>query len=315
MMNDKKILIILDSNSLLHRAYHALPHLTTKKGELVNAIYGFLLVLFKTIREFEPDYISACFDTPQPTFRHQTFKEYKAKRPPTPEDLSPQISKLKEVLKIFNIQTFEKEGFEADDIIATISKLAHQQQIAPKLETIVLSGDLDTLQLIDDYTKVYFLKKGVKETILYDKNRVQERYGVSAPQLLDFKALIGDPSDNIPGVSSIGEKTATRLIQQFNNLENLYQKLPSQEKLKTKLLEFQKQVFLNKTLVKLDKDVAIDFNLKECQRKEYNREKVIQLLKELEFQSLINRLPEIERKVEKKKNREKGPIKENLRLW
>jgi len=315
MMNDKKILIILDSNSLLHRAYHALPHLTTKKGELVNAIYGFLLVLFKTIREFEPDYISACFDTPQPTFRHQTFKEYKAKRPPTPEDLSPQISKLKEVLKIFNIQTFEKEGFEADDIIATISKLAHQQQIAPKLETIVLSGDLDTLQLIDDYTKVYFLKKGVKETILYDKNRVQERYGVSAPQLLDFKALIGDPSDNIPGVPSIGEKTATRLIQQFNNLENLYQKLPSQEKLKTKLLEFQKQVFLNKTLVKLDKDVAIDFNLKECQRKEYNREKVIQLLKELEFQSLINRLPEIERKVEKKKNREKGPIKENLRLW
>jgi len=315
MMNDKKILIILDSNSLLHRAYHALPHLTTKKGELVNAIYGFLLVLFKTIREFEPDYISACFDTPQPTFRHQTFKEYKAKRPPTPEDLSPQISKLKEVLKIFNIQTFEKEGFEADDIIATISKLAHQQQIAPKLETIVLSGDLDTLQLIDDYTKVYFLKKGVKETILYDKNRVQERYGVSAPQLLDFKALIGDPSDNIPGVPSIGEKTATRLIQQFNNLENLYQKLPSQEKLKTKLLEFQKQVFLNKTLVKLDKDVAIDFNLKECQRKEYNREKVIQLLKELEFQSLINRLPEIERKVEKKKNKEKGPIKENLRLW
>jgi len=315
MMNDKKILIILDSNSLLHRAYHALPHLTTKKGELVNAIYGFLLVLFKTIREFEPDYIAACFDTPQPTFRHKAFKEYKAKRPPTPEDLSSQISKLKEVLKTFNIQTFEKEGFEADDIIAAIANLALQQKTSPKLETIVLSGDLDTLQLVDDYTKVYFLKKGVKETILYDKNRVRERYGISVPQLLDLKALIGDPSDNLPGVPGIGEKTASQLIKQFNNLENLYQKLPNQEKLKTKLLEFKEQVFLNKTLVKLDKDVAIEFNLKQCQRKEYNREKVIQLLKELEFQSLINRLPEIEGKVQKKNNKEQETIKENLRLW
>jgi len=312
---EKKRLIVIDSNSVIHRAYHALPHLTTKKGELVNAVYGFLLVFLKVIKEFRPDYIAACFDFPAPTFRHKKFKEYKITRPPAPKELYQQIPKIKEILKGFNVPIFEKEGFEADDIIGTIAHLAPKRQIIPEIETIILSGDLDTLQLIDDYTKVYFLNKGVKETILYDRNRVTDRYGILPKQLLDLKALIGDPSDNIPGVPTIGEKTASRLIKQFNNLENLYQKLPTQEKLKTKLLEFKEQVFLNKTLVQLNQGVAIDFNLEKCHWEEYDKREVIQLLKELEFQSLINRLPEIEGKFQKKKNKEKEVIKENLRLW
>ena len=165
-MEPKKRLIIIDSNSIIHRAYHALPPLTTKKGELVNAVYGFLLVFFKAIKDFQPDFIAATFDFPGPTFRHKKYKEYKAKRPPAPEELYQQIPKVKEVLKSFNVPIFEKEGFEADDLIGTISKLAPKKQVLPDIETIILSGDLDTLQLINPKTKVYSLRRGVKDIIL-----------------------------------------------------------------------------------------------------------------------------------------------------
>ena len=190
---ETKRLIIIDSNSIIHRAYHALPRLTTKKGELVNAVYGFLLVFFKAIREFQPDYIAACFDFPGPTFRHKKFKEYKAKRPPTPKDLVSQIPKVKEILDAFSVLIFEKEGFEADDIIGTISCLVSRKQVLPEIETIILSGDLDILQLVDSKTKVYTLRKGVKDVVLYDENLVKEKFqGLTPEQILDFKALRGD---------------------------------------------------------------------------------------------------------------------------
>jgi DNA polymerase-1 len=166
MKEEKKRLIIIDSNSLIHRAYHALPSLTTKKGELVNAVYGFLLVFLKVIKEFQPNYIAATFDSAAPTFRHKRFKEYKAKRPPAPEELYQQIPKVKEILTAFRVPIFEKEGFEADDIIGTIAKKAPKKQVIPEIETIILSGDLDTLQLVNPKTKVYSLRKGVKDTIL-----------------------------------------------------------------------------------------------------------------------------------------------------
>jgi len=318
-MVEKKHLIILDSNSVLHRAYHALPVLTTKKGELVNAIYGFLLVLFKAIREFQPDYIVACFDTPKPTFRHKTFKEYKAKRPPTPEDLSSQISRLKEVLKIFSIQAFEKEGFEADDIIGTISRLASQKQIIPEIEAIILSGDLDTLQLVDPKTKVYLLRKGVKDTVLYDENLVKEKYqGLAPEQLIDFKALRGDPSDNIPGASGIGEKTAIHLLKEFGTIENLYKELEKEtdktKKLKPKLRELlrrqKEQVFFSKSLVCLENNVPIDFDLNKCQWGKSDKEKIIKIFRKLEFSTLIKRLPELG-----KTSKENEFVKQNLRLW
>jgi DNA polymerase-1 len=299
MQDEKKRLVIVDGNSITHRAYHALPPLTTKKGELVNAIYGFLLVFLKALREFQPDFFVATFDFPAPTFRHQEFKEYKATRPRAPDELYNQIPKIKEILKTFNVPIFEKEGFEADDLIGTIANLAPRKQIAPEIETIILSGDLDNLQLINPHTKVYVLKKGVKEIILYDEKTVKERYGLEPLQLIDFRALKGDSSDNIPGISGVGEKTAIKLLQEFGSLENLYQELKGKTEktkklkidLRDKLLQHEEQAFFSKNLAKINQNVEIDFNLKECDWKNYDREKVTKILRDFEFNSLIERLP------------------------
>jgi len=265
---EKKKLLIIDCNSLIHRAYHALPPLTTKKGELVNAVYGFLLVFFRAIKEFRPTYIAACFDFPGLTFRHKKFKEYKAKRPPTPKELYQQIPKVKEILKGFNVPIFEKEGFEADDIIGTIARSSQEKPISSKTETVIVSGDLDTLQLIGSSTRVYALKRGVKDIFLYDEKEVQKKYGLSPQQILDFKALKGDPSDNIPGVLGVGEKTATELIKKFGSLENLYKKIqiPNPRiqipnKLKEKLLRGREQAFLSKELARIEKGLSLDFGL------------------------------------------------------
>ena len=319
MVTEKKRLIIIDSNSIIHRAFHALPLLTTKNGELVNAVYGFLLVFFKAIREFQPDYIAACFDFPGPTFRHKKYKEYKAKRPPTPKELYQQIPKIKEILEAFNIPIFEKEGFEADDIIGTLAAFSTKKVIASPIETIILSGDTDILQLVNPQTKVYVLKKGVKDIVLYDENLVKEKFqGLTPEQILDFKALRGDPSDNIPGVTGVGEKTATQLIKQFRSLENLYSALNQRplpeavlsgvnQRLRALLEEYKEQAFLSKMLAQIKIDVPIDSNLEKCSFWEYNREKVINILRNLEFYSLIEKLP-VPQKLTKK-------VKENLKLW
>jgi len=298
-MSEKKRLIIIDGNALIHRAYHALPPLRTKAGELINAVYGFLLVFLKVIREFQPDYIAATFDTPQPTFRHKEFREYKIKRPPAPKELFEQIPRVKEIVKEFGVPIFEKEGFEADDLIGTIAKLAQKRQIIPEIETIILSGDLDNLQLIDKNTKVYTFKKGLKDTILYDGKTIKERYEITPPQLIDFRALKGDPSDNIPGVTGIGEKTAIQLIKDFHSLENLYREIEEKTdksktikpKIQEKLIKYKEQAFFSKTLSEIKKEVPLDFNLEKCSFGEYNKEKVAQAFKNLEFYSLIGRLP------------------------
>lgn len=296
----KKRLVIIDSNSVIHRAYHALPPLTTKKGELINAIYGFLLVFLKMIKEFQPDFIAAAFDLPYPTFRHKKFPGYKAGRPKTPKELYDQIPKIKEILRAFNVPVFEKEGYEADDIAGTIAYLAAKQQVPTKLEIIILSGDSDIFQLINPETKVCALKKGVKETVVYDEKAIKEKCpGISPTQLLDFKALRGDPSDNIPGVTGIGEKTGAQLIKEFGSLENLYNEMEKEtEKIKKlkpsvkkSLKDCEKQAFLSKMLVEIKKDAPIDFTLGQCRWKEFNRENVEQILKKYEFYSLIPRLP------------------------
>ncbi len=317
MVSEKKRLIIIDSNSLIHRAYHALPPLTTKKGELVNAVYGFLLVFLRAIREFQPDFIAACFDFPAPTFRHKKYKEYKAKRPPAPEELCRQIPKVKEILESFNVQIFEKEGFEADDIIGTIVRLAPKRQILPEVETIILSGDLDTLQLVDSHTKIYFLRKGVKDIFLYDETEVEKKYGLLSHQLLDFKALRGDPSDNIPGVTGVGEKTAAGLLSKFRSLEILYKELEENSggvkklkpKLRETLLKYKEQAFFSKDLAQIEKNVPIEFNFKKCSWKKYNKEKTIQIFKDFEFYSLIERLPEFKKPIRD----DKTPLETNQR--
>lgn len=312
MVEEKKRLIVIDGNAVIHRAYHALPPLKTKKGELVNAIYGFLLVFLKAIKELKPDYIAATFDLPAPTFRHQKYKLYKATRKKAPDELYEQIPKVKEVLENFNVPIFEKQGFEADDLIGTISKTAPKKQIlparpnfgkqnlgGPEIETIILTGDLDALQLVDKNIKVCTLRKGVKDTVLYDKEKVEEKYGGLIPeQLVDFKALRGDPSDNIPGVFGVGEKTAIALIRKFGSLENLYKELEKnsekvkeiKQSLREKLLDYKDQAFVSKMLAEIKKDVPIEFNLEKCRWKGYNKEKVIELFKNYEFKTLISRL-------------------------
>ncbi len=293
-MADKKRLIVIDSNSVIHRAFHALPPLTTKKGEVVGAVYGFLLVFLKAIREFKPDFVAACFDVKGPTFRHEKYEGYKAHRLKAPDELYEQIPKVKETLKAFGVPVYEKQGFEGDDIIGTIAKLAPKKQALPELETIIISGDSDNLQLIDAKTKVYALRKGVKDTVLYDKATVAQKYGGLTPkQLIDYRALRGDPTDNILGVPGVGEKTALDLIQKFGSVENLYQNIEDIEKPKLKqiLIQNKEQAFFSKELSTIYQNVPIDLNLEECRWDNYDKEKAAQALENFGFHSLIPRLP------------------------
>lgn len=293
---DKKI-VIIDCNSVVHRAYHALPRLTTKSGILVNAVYGFLLVLLRAINDFKPEFIIAAFDFPRPTFRHKIYKDYKAQRPKAPEDLYSQIPLIKDVLGKFGIIFFEKEGFEADDIIGTVvSKIRRSH---PGFAVIILSGDSDSFQLIDSNTKVFILKKGVKDTVLLDKTAVINKFGGLTPsQLLSFKALRGDPSDNIPGVKGIGDKTAIKLILNFGSLENLYNEIKKGTKkavglkngLKQALVKFENSAVLSKKLVRLEKNVPINFDLNKCAFGNYPKKEIINMLNKLEFYSLAKRL-------------------------
>ena len=317
-----KRLVIVDGNALIHRAYHALPKLTTKKGQVVNAVYGSLLAFFKVIKDFNPDFICACFDVPAPTFRHKEFKQYKAHRVKTPEDLVGQISKTKKVLQVFSVPIFEQEGYEADDLIGTIANKSQNSNVkiqnhisnlksdeTKNLEIIILTGDLDLLQLVNKNTKACIFKKGIKHTVLYDENKVQERYGLSPALLSDYKALVGDASDNIPGVPGVGPKTATMLLKEFGTLENLYEKLKIENSLEIEncklkisprvkkfLREGRKQAFLSKMLAEIRCDVPINFDLQKCEWKDYNKEKAVKMLEQWEFHSLIKRLPQTENK-------------------
>ncbi|PIU78231.1 MAG: DNA polymerase I, partial [Candidatus Moranbacteria bacterium CG06_land_8_20_14_3_00_43_56] len=202
----RKKLILIDSNAIIHRAYHALPLLTTKKGELVNAVYGFTSVLLNVLGKFKPDYIAATFDLKEPTFRHKEFKDYKATRVKAPDDLYEQIPQVKKIVETFNIPIVEKEGYEADDLIATFARKT--EKLHPDVEVIVVTGDLDTLQLVDENIKVFALRKGMSDSVLYGKKEILERYGLKPEQMIDYKGLRGDPSDNLPGVKGVGEKTA-----------------------------------------------------------------------------------------------------------
>lgn len=287
-------LIVIDSNALLHRAFHALPPFKTKAGQETGAIYGYLTILFKAIKDLQANYIVATFDTKGPTFRHERFKDYKAQRPTTPTGIISQIPVAKDVLKAFKIPVFAKEGVEADDLIATICTMAPKQE--KDLEIYILTGDLDNLQLVNDKVRVYTSGKGIKDTVIYDINKVRERFGVEPGQMNDFKALTGDPSDNIPGVEGVGKKTAAEIIQQYGTIKNLYEELATdtavlKPKVKEALKNNKANALLSRELVEMKKDVDIDFKVVDCKFGGYNKEEVENKLRELEFNSLINRLP------------------------
>jgi len=285
-------LLLVDANALIHRAYHALPPMTTTKGEMVNAVYGVLLILFRAIKNFEPDYMAAAFDMKGPTFRDKKFADYKAKRQQAPDELYNQIPRVKEVLAALGIPSYEKQGFEADDIIGTISQKASRAHT----KTVIISGDMDMLQLVDKHTSVSDMRKNTKDSKVFNEAAVQERFGGLAPnQMQDYKALAGDASDNIPGVEGVGEKTAIQLLLEFGSLENLYHKLENKHDLKPKLAEMlltqKKQAFLSKELASIEREVPLDFDFTDLEWREHDKVKAVELLQELGFQSLVSQIP------------------------
>jgi len=224
---NRKILVLLDAHAILHRAFHALPDFTSPKGEPTGALYGFTAFLIKVIRELKPDYIAAAYDLPKPTFRHIAYDKYKAGRTKMDDSLAKQINRSHDILKAFNVPVYSAEGFEADDVLGTIvEKIQKNPEWEKGIKTVIASGDMDTLQLVrDNDVVIYTLKKGINETIVYDEKAVVERYGFGPELIVDYKALKGDPSDNIIGVKGIGEKSATELIKKYGGIENIFAKL------------------------------------------------------------------------------------------
>ena len=286
-----KKLVLVDGNAIVHRAYHALPPLTTKKGELVNAVYGFASLLLKVINDLKPDYILATFDLKAPTFRHEEYKEYKATRVKAPDELYAQFDRVKEVVRAFNIPIYEHAGFEADDVIGTMA--AQAEKADKNLENIIVTGDLDTLQLVDKKTQVYVLRRGMSDTMIYNEAAVAEKYGLKPEQMVDYKGLRGDPSDNIPGVKGIGEKTAVELLKKYGSIENIYKNLSEiKSAVHDKLKRDKAQAILSKRLATIVRNVPVKLDLLQAMTHEFDKEKIVKLFQELNFFSLINRLPE-----------------------
>lgn len=296
-----KKLVLIDSNALVHRAFHALPPtLTSPSGVMTNAVYGFTSVLLKMFKDLKPDYIAATYDLAGPTFRHEEYEDYKAHREKAPDELYAQIPLTKEILRAFGIPIFEKQGFEADDLIGALSELGKKEK---DLQVVIVTGDMDTLQLVDGNKVVVFtLRKGLTDTITYNEEEVIKRYGIKPEQVVDFKGLKGDPSDNIPGVPGVGEKTASGLIKEFGSMEEMYKKIEAQDKklkLSPKLLEKlivnKDLAFFSKKLSTIVRNVDIDFKLEMADWKtNLDRENLEKTLKNFGFFSLVKRLNEID---------------------
>jgi DNA polymerase-1 len=282
-------LMLLDSNGLIYRGYHALPPLTTSKGDLVNAVFGFCSILLRGIQDLQPEYVAACFDLPGPTFRHEQFAAYKATRAPMPDDLRSQFPKVREVVAALRIPVYEMAGYEADDVIGTITR----DMDSRGLDTTVVTGDLDMLQIVTEHTRLMTTRQGVDATVYYDPARIWERFELRPDQMIDYKALKGDPTDNIPGIPGVGEKTAAKVIGQFGSLEGLYARLAEvkPDKLREKLAQAREQVFASRELSRIVRDLPISLDLEAARLADYDRAEVVRLFREFEFRTLIDRLP------------------------
>ncbi len=302
MMKGTKRLVILDTHAILHRAYHALPDFSSSKGEPTGALYGLVSMLVRIAGELKPDYIAAAFDLPGATHRHVAYDKYKAQRPETEAALAAQIDRSRAILKAFGIPLYEKEGFEADDVIGTIVEELKDNK---DVDLIIASGDMDTLQLVDGtHVQVYTLKKGLSDTILYDEGAVRARYGFGPELIPDYKGLRGDPSDNIPGIKGVGEKTASTLIQTFGSLDQLYKTLKKSPKkfeeagikggMLEKLKDGEEDAQFSKMLALIRRDAPIEFTLPERTWRESAKVvDALDMLAEFEFRSLIPRVREL----------------------
>jgi len=288
--------VIIDGNALIHRSFHALPPtLTTKEGVLVNAVYGFTAFILKAFLELKPEFVVLTLDRAAPTFRHEEYADYKATRVKAPDELYDQIPLVKEVAKALDISIFEQDGLEADDLIGALSDRAEKET---DWQNVIITGDMDTLQLVNARTLVYAMSKGLSESKIYGVQEVIDRYGLSPQQIIDYKGLRGDPSDNIPGVKGIGEKGASELLQNFKSLEGVYQALENNdERIKARTKELLKQdkenAFLSRRLATIDRKAKLKFEWESFRLSSFNENKAIELFHKLEFKSLINRLNQV----------------------
>jgi DNA polymerase-1 len=295
-------LVLLDAHAILHRAYHALPDFTSPSGEPTGALYGVTTMLLRIIEEFKPEYLVACFDLPEPTYRHEAYDAYKAGRSKTDEALIQQINRSREIFKVFGIPILEKPGFEADDILGTI---AHFTADTKDLQVVIASGDMDTLQCVDKKrVRVFTLKKGIKDTIVYDEDAVKTRFGFGPKLVPDYKGLRGDPSDNIPGIAGIGEKTATTLITNFGSLEKMYKKLAKDEAafidagIKPRIIgllkDGQEDAEFSKMLATIRTDSLDSFDVETTRWKDQaNTDDIIKLFSELGFRTVTDRVKKL----------------------
>ena len=282
---------LIDAHALIHRAYHALPPMSTKQGQPTNAAFGFTTMLLKMLTTVKPTHVVAAFDVKGKTFRHEQFAEYKAHRKALDDDLVVQFNTVREVVRAFNIPIIEKKGFEADDIIGTLT-----EQLTGTTETVIVTGDADTFQLIDDDTSVFTLQRGVTDTISYDAEKVREKYGFGPELVVDYKGLAGDSSDNIPGVEGVGDKTAKELIRKYGSIEQIYEyleELPTRAK--NRLTGHKKDALFSRKLATIKRNVPLQFALADAELADYDVEAVQALLERLEFRSLLQKLPKSSR--------------------
>jgi DNA polymerase-1 len=297
---EQKVLVLLDAHAILHRAFHALPSFTSPQGEPTGALYGFTAMLFKIIRELNPDHIAACYDLPKPTFRHVAYKGYKAQRPKMEDELAAQIARSRDILAMMHIPIYDAAGFEADDVIGTITEHVKKEK---NLQVVIASGDMDTAQLVRDKdVVVYTLRKGIQDTIVYDEEEVKKRYGFTPEYLPDFKGLKGDPSDNIIGVPGIGDKGATELIQKFGKIEEIYAVIKKDENklleggIKPRLLnllkEHEEEALFSKELATIRRDAPVNFVLDHAKwLVNYDQAVAEKFFRGLGFVSLLGRMP------------------------
>lgn len=283
--------ILIDGSGLIYRGFYAVPpFLKSPTGVQTNAVFGFVNILLSLLSTRTPKYMAVAFDKKGPTFRHKEYKEYKATRVKAPQELYDQIPLVKEVVKTFGIPSFEVEGFEADDILATIVKLV------PKSETefLIATGDFDIFQIASPNVSMLYPAKSFREAVVLAPKDIQEKYGITPGQIPDYKGLAGDHSDNIPGVRGVGEKGATDLLQKYGALENIYQHLPDlSESLRGKLEASKENAFMSKRLATLDDKVPLNFSLNECRVKHFDVDALRRVFGELGFKSLQKRLDEL----------------------
>lgn len=290
-------LLLVDGSALLHRAYHAYPPLTSKTGEIVGAVYGVASILISALESVEPSHVMVAWDLPKPTFRHIKYVGYKAQRPKADAEMVQQIPKVKEIIASMGIVQVEQEGYEADDIIGTLAQMARDGSLqgTEPCNVVILTGDQDTMQLVSEQVRVLTPAKGANQSTLYGPDEVFNKYGVHPEQIVDYKALIGDASDNIPGVSGIGPKGASNLLKMFGSLERIYRDIKEVqvhfgELMAKKLADGRESAFLSQDLSRIVREMKIDVTLEEMEYRDLQGQALQEKLEELGFKSLVKRL-------------------------